>query len=81
VLVPGFGEFIKILDGILKDMVATGKLLPELHPQAVRSTLMGAVEGLLRDQLLSKASRFPASFTDADVRTVFNHLISCYLAK
>jgi AcrR family transcriptional regulator len=56
-------------------------LLPELHPQAVRSTLMGAIEGLLRDQLLSKASRFPASFTDADVRTVFNHLISCCLAK
>jgi AcrR family transcriptional regulator len=81
VLVPGFGEFIKILDGILKEMVVSGQLLPELHPQAVRSTLMGAIEGLLRDQLLSKASRLPASFTDADVRAMFNHLISCCLAK
>ena len=36
---------------------------------------MGAVEGMLRDQMLarsfSKTARLPASYTDTDVRAVF----------
>src|SRR6266436_7594527 len=48
VLVPGFLDFVKILDGVLKEMNARGELVPSVHPQAVRSALMGAFEGLLR---------------------------------
>lgn len=78
--VPGFREFIRTLDGILGDMAENGQLAPGVHPQAVRSALMGALESLLRDQLLAKTSKFPASYTDEDIRTVFSRLMNSCLA-
>jgi AcrR family transcriptional regulator len=81
VLVPGFLDFVKMMDSILKEMAAKGELLPGVHPQALRSGLMGAFEGLLRDQLLARPSRFPASYTEADARTVFFAFFSSCLSK
>src|ERR1700739_1075241 len=49
-LVPGFLQFVELIDGILDQIAAQGKLSPEIHPQAFRSALMGAIEGMLRDQ-------------------------------
>jgi hypothetical protein len=40
VLVPGFIEFVKMLDGILKELAAQGELAPNIHPQVFRSALM-----------------------------------------
>src|SRR3989442_3450045 len=81
VLVPGFLEFVKILDGILKEMAAKGELLPHLNPQAQRSGLMGTIEGLLRDQLLARPSRFPASYSEADSRAIFSAFLSSCLTN
>jgi AcrR family transcriptional regulator len=81
VLVPGFLEFIKTVDGILKGLAAQGEFAPGLHPQAFRSALMGAIEGLLRDQMLARVSRFPASYTDTDVRAVIVALLSLCISK
>jgi TetR/AcrR family transcriptional regulator, regulator of autoinduction and epiphytic fitness len=81
VLVPGFLDFIKLLDSILKEMAAKGELLPHIHPQAFRSALMGAFEGLLRDQMLARPSRFPASYSEADAREIMFHFLSSYLNK
>src|SRR6266851_5252545 len=81
VLVPGFLEFVRILDGILKEMAAKGELLPHLNPQALRSGLMGTIEGLLRDQLLARPSRFPASYSEADSRAIFSAFLSSCLTK
>ncbi len=81
VLVPGFLDFVKMLDAILKEMATKGELLPEIHPQALRSGLMGAFEGLLRDQLLARPSRFPASYAEADARAVFSAFLSSCLSK
>jgi AcrR family transcriptional regulator len=81
VLVPGFLDFVKMLDSILKEMATRGELLPGIHPQALRSGLMGAFEGLLRDQLLARPSRFPASYTEADARAVFAAFLSSCLSK
>lgn len=79
-LAPGFLEFIKMLDGIFKEMTESGELGPELHPQVVRSALMGALEGMLRDQLISKRARLPASYGDADIAAMSARLLSCCLA-
>jgi AcrR family transcriptional regulator len=76
VLVPGFIEFIKTVDGILRELAARGEMKPDLHPQAFRSALMGAVEGMLRDHMLARTSRLPASFTDADIRAMVSTLLS-----
>jgi AcrR family transcriptional regulator len=81
VLVPGFIEFVKMLDGILKELAAQGELAPNVHPQAYRSALMGALEGMLRDQMLARTSRFPASYTEADMRVVVSRLLSSFMNK
>jgi len=81
VLVPGFIEFVKMLDGILKELAAQGELAPNIHPQVFRSALMGAVEGMLRDQMLARTSRFPASYTEADMRALISRLLSLCLIK
>jgi len=81
VLVPGFLEFVKLLDEIVKEMATRGQLLPEIHPQALRSALMGAFEGLLRDQMLARPSRFPASYSAADARAVFSAFLSSCLSQ
>jgi AcrR family transcriptional regulator len=74
VLVPGFLEFVGTVDGILQELHDKNELL--VHPQALRSALMGAMEGMLRDKMLAKAMDFPASFSDAEIRglcaTIFN---------
>jgi AcrR family transcriptional regulator len=75
VLVPGYLEFVRVLDGILKEMAGKGQLAAGVHPQALRSALIGAVEGMLRDQLLARPSRFPASYSQHDIRKVFSALL------
>jgi AcrR family transcriptional regulator len=80
-LVPGFLEFVKTLDGILKDLAANGELRPDMNPQAMRSGLMGAFEGILRDQLLAKPTRFPANYTDAEAQTAIRAFLSTCFAK
>ncbi len=81
VLVPGFFEFVKTMDGILKEMAAKGELSQQIHPQALRSALMGAVEGMLRDQLLARPSHFPAVYSEAELRAVFSTLLSSCVHK
>jgi AcrR family transcriptional regulator len=81
VFVPGFLEFIKILDGILNEMQEQGQLDPQVNPNALRSGLMGAVEGMLRDQMLARSARFPAAYSDPDIRAIFWNFVSSCLAK
>ena len=81
VLVPGFLEFVKMLDGILKELAAKGELVPNIHPQAFRSALMGAIEGMLRDHMLARTSRLPASYAEADMRAMISSLLSFCLSK
>jgi AcrR family transcriptional regulator len=76
VLVPGFIEFIKTVDGILKELAARGDMKPDIHPQAFRSALMGAIEGMLRDHMLARTSRLPASFSETDMRAMVSALLS-----
>ena len=68
VLVPGFLEFVKIADGILQELADQGELA--FPPQALRSAMMGAIEGMLRDKMLARSMAFPADFSDADVRSL-----------
>lgn len=79
--VPGFREFVRILDGILSAMAEKGELAPGVHPQAMRSALMGALESLLRDQLLAKTSKFPATYNEVDIRLLFDRFLTSCVVK
>jgi AcrR family transcriptional regulator len=81
VLTPGFLEFIKFLDGVLKEMSTKGELVPHINIQALRSGLMGTIEGLLRDQHLARTTRFPASYSETDSRVIFSTFLAACLNK
>lgn len=75
----GFQAVLGVVDGILRELQAQGKLRPDLHPEAVRSALIGAFEGLLRDQLLSERGGYPAHYDGAELRGAFRAVLECFL--
>ena len=70
----GFLEFLGMLDGALQELAESNQLAPGIHPQALRSALIGSMEGMLRDHLLRHT--IPASFSEADARKVFQLFLS-----
>jgi AcrR family transcriptional regulator len=74
-LTAGFREFVGTVDSILREMRGAGELRADLPVEGVRSALMGAFEGLLRDQLLARRLGFPARYTGKDMRVVFAALL------
>jgi TetR/AcrR family transcriptional regulator, cholesterol catabolism regulator len=81
VLVLGFLEFVNMVDEIMQQIVEEGTIAGHLHPQALRSALMGAIEGMLRDQMLAATSHFPASYSDSDVRSILSTFLAASLSK
>src|SRR5215210_1567360 len=68
VLTEGFLQMVATIDGLLQGMRDAGQLQPGLNVQAVRSALIGAFEGLLRDQILADRGNYPASYSSQDLR-------------
>src|SRR5689334_14629986 len=64
---PGFLNFVGLIDGILTEMQQSGVLRPDVNAQAVRSALVGMLEGMMRDQFLARTIGFPAGFRAEDV--------------
>ena len=61
-LTQGFLGFVSVVDGVLHEMRSMNMLRPNYSPQAVRSALMGMLEGMLRDRFLAERLGFPADF-------------------
>lgn len=80
VLTQGFLKVLGVVDGLLSQMLAAGELRPGLNVEAVRSALVGAFEGLLRDQLLAERVDFPARFDGKELRTAFRAVLDGFLA-
>ena len=76
----GFLEVVKLVDGLLEQMRESGQLRADLHPHAVRSVLIGMMEGLLRDQMLAGQLTYPADFTSDDIRELFLHVLQSFTA-
>lgn len=80
-LTQGFQQVLGVFDGILKEMRDMGVLRQDLHPQAVRSALFGAFEGLLRDQILADRASFPAHYDGTELRAAFRAVLECFLVR
>ncbi len=74
-LTRGYQAFVKTVDSLLLEMRAAGELRSDANPQAVRSGLMGMLEGLLRDQLLARRVDYPAAYTTAEIRKLFTNVL------
>jgi AcrR family transcriptional regulator len=71
VLTGGFQELVRLIDDLLAQMASQYLLASGIHPQAVRSALIGALEGLLRDRVLSRRGSIPAEYEDEQINRVF----------
>jgi AcrR family transcriptional regulator len=78
VLTEGFLRMVATIDRLLMEMKETGQLRQDLNPQAVRSALIGAFEGLLRDQVLAERGNYPASYNSQELRAAFNLFLDCF---
>jgi AcrR family transcriptional regulator len=79
-LTSGFQKLLGVVDGLLKELSEAGLLRQDLNPEAVRSALIGAFEGLLRDQLIAERAEFPAHYTGVELRAVYQAVLECFLA-
>jgi AcrR family transcriptional regulator len=81
ILTGGFLQLVELIDRVLLAMREAGELKPGLHLQAVRSALIGSLEGMLRDQLLAKRVGYPATFTADDLRASYQAVLDGVLIR
>ena len=80
-LTRGFMDFVGSIDSVLEEMRAAGRLRPDLPVEVARSALMGMFEGLLRDQLLARRANYHASYSDAQLRQVFDLVLASFILR
>ena len=78
-LTEGFLGFVRLVDGVLNAMRDQRLLRPDLSPQAVRSALMGMLEGMLRDRFLAERLAFPADFKLEQIQQTLGLTLSSFL--
>lgn len=81
VLTRGFLQVVGAIDGVLLESRKAGQIRPDLDLQAVRSALIGAFEGLLRDRLLAERLSYPAAYDSAELRATFRALLGGFAAR
>jgi hypothetical protein len=64
-----------VLDDIIDAMKTAGELRPQFDMQAFRSALLGAVEGMMRDQLRA-GPEFAAQYSVEQVRSMLGLLVN-----
>ena len=78
-MTSGFLELIKAIDSVLNEMQASGELRAGVHPQAMRSAIVGMFEGLLRDQLLAERVHYPATYSTKHISDLFDLMLTCFI--
>lgn len=81
VLTRGFTQMVTLIDTILREMREAGQLREDLHPEAVRSALIGAFEGLLRDRLLADRAEYPARYNPGEMRETYRAVLTGFLPR
>ncbi len=80
-LTRGFQQVLGVVDGLLQEMRQAGLLRQDLNPEAIRSALIGAFEGLLRDRLVAERVDYPAHYDGAELRKVHQAVLECFLVR
>ena len=69
-----FRDLVALIDDIVKAMKDSGELEAKVDIQALRSALIGAIEGMMRDQLMA-VSDFPSKYSVEQVRLTLATLV------
>jgi AcrR family transcriptional regulator len=81
VLTEGFLGFVRLIDEVLTEMRTMHLLRPDLSPQAVRSALMGMLEGMLRDRYLAERLGFPADYQLDQLRKELGLVLASFTVR
>jgi AcrR family transcriptional regulator len=76
----GFVRFVEGIDTLLKDAKQAGQLRLPLAPAAIRSMLIGACEGLMRDRQLAEDGGYPAAYSSKDIGRAMEALIAAFFS-
>jgi AcrR family transcriptional regulator len=79
-LTRGYQGFLVKIDGILQDMAKRKELKSGLSPVAVRSALVGMMEGLLREQLLYQRHQGTELLDREMIRKMFGLVFGAFLS-
>jgi TetR/AcrR family fatty acid metabolism transcriptional regulator len=77
-LTDGFLGFVGLIDSVVLEMRAMHLLRSDLNPQAVRSALMGMLEGMMRDRYLAEQLRFPADFQAVQLQEILGLVLGSF---
>ena len=81
VLTRGFLQVVRMIDSLLREMREAGQIRQDLSIEGMRSALIGAFEGLLRDQLLAERVEYPARYSSGELRAAFSAVLECFLVR
>ena len=76
----GFVRFVEGIDRLLKEAKQAGQLRLRLAPAAIRSMLIGACEGLMRDRQLAEDAGYPAAYSSKDIVRTMEALIDAFFS-
>ena len=79
-MTKGFLGLVNTADRLLREMRDLGQLRSDLHIEGMRSALIGMMEGLLRDRMLSGRIPYSSSYTAEDIRKLFLHVLHSFSA-
>lgn len=75
----GFLHYVARVDQLIRECAEAGQLRNGIQPEAFRSALLGALEGLSRDRLLAKRINFPARYNFESAEATINRILGCFL--
>lgn len=79
VLSSGFRRFLVLVDDLFRQIGQQGDFVADVHLEAVRSAWVGAVEGMVRDQLLAELMGYPATFNRRILRRTSIQVLCAFL--
>ncbi|HEX4606264.1 MAG TPA: TetR/AcrR family transcriptional regulator [Candidatus Angelobacter sp.] len=77
-MTQGFLRLVETADRLLREMRDLGQLRADIHIEAMRSALIGMMEGLLRDRMLANRIPYSSSFNAEDIRKLFLHVLNSF---
>jgi len=75
-LSKGFQQFIELVCRLIQRGQSDGSFRTDVNDAILASAMMGAAEGMIRDQLMARRSGKELPFDDASVRRVFEAMVS-----
>ncbi|HSL22925.1 MAG TPA: TetR/AcrR family transcriptional regulator [Vicinamibacterales bacterium] len=75
----GFQQFVDRLDALLRRAKRAGEFRERVPVAAVRSALIGAFEGLLRDRVLAVDGGYRGGYTARDIERAMDAVIDTFL--